>query len=234
MDAQIAISRAPRLSQTAQAVRVGLEHGRLEHHSTQITAPVTVPLPISSTIQVSPTAQAELILVPSPTPAAIESEPALPTVTPADVVPVPPTLAVMLAPLPIRSLVNRRAVQNLPRPQLAWIRTSPRWACVSTAAIQGFLRKIPANALKNVEVTAFDTRFSAQEQGMGLRFLMRILGYAAERIVHGLQGKGGHLATPPAGFIVEGKEGPLQEDELERAANWGSAIGRATNNLQYA
>lgn len=111
---------------------------------------------------------------------------------------------------------------------------SPTQGGRPTQAILEFLRKIPANALKNVEVTAFDTRFSAQAQGLGLRFLMRILGYAAERIAHSLQGKGGHLATPPAGFIVEGKEGPLEEDELERAANWGSAICRATNNLQYA
>jgi flavodoxin I len=111
---------------------------------------------------------------------------------------------------------------------------SPTQGGRPTPAIQEFLRKIPANALKNVQVTAFDTRFSAQEQGLGLRLLMRILGYAAERMARSLQDKGGHLATPPVGFIVEGKEGPLQEDELERAANWGSTLGRAANNLRYA
>jgi len=103
-----------------------------------------------------------------------------------------------------------------------------------TPAIQDFIGKIPANALKNIGVTAFDTRFAAQAQGMGLRLLMRVLGDAAARIAHSLQDKGGYLATPPAGFIVEGKEGPLKAGELERAAAWVIATRRASSNFLYA
>ena len=97
---------------------------------------------------------------------------------------------------------------------------SPVHAGRATPAIKEFLNKIPSTALNNVGVTAFDTRFSEKDKGVGIRILLKILGYAAGRIVGRLKSKGGHLATPPEGFIVEGKEGPLKEGELERAASW--------------
>jgi flavodoxin len=111
---------------------------------------------------------------------------------------------------------------------------SPTQGGRPTRAIQKFLGEIPANALRNVGVTAFDTRFSAQDQGFGLRILMRLLGYAAGRIATSLQGKGGVLATPPEGFIVEEKEGPLKQGELERAAGWATSIDRARSTFQVA
>jgi flavodoxin I len=94
--------------------------------------------------------------------------------------------------------------------------------------MQTFLNQIPAGTLNNVGVTAFDTRVSTEDKGFGLRILMRVLGYAAERIAGALQRKGGQLAQTPAGFIVEGKEGPLREGELARAATWAEGIRRAT------
>jgi flavodoxin len=90
----------------------------------------------------------------------------------------------------------------------------------SSPGMQEFLGKIPADALKDVSVAAFDTRFAVADQGLGLRLLMRTIGYAAPRIADTLQSKGGKLVVPPEGFIVEGKEGPLKQGELERAANW--------------
>lgn len=96
-----------------------------------------------------------------------------------------------------------------------------------TPAIQEFLNNIPANALNNVGVTAFDTRFLAKERGVGLRILLGVIGYAAGRIADGLKGKGGYLVAPPEGFIVQGKEGPLKDGELERAANWAKQIATA-------
>jgi flavodoxin I len=100
---------------------------------------------------------------------------------------------------------------------------SPTHGGRPSPTMQAFLNKIPAHALDNVAVTAFDTRISAEGKGFGLRILMRLLGYAAGRIAASLQAKGGRLALPPAGFIVEGKEGPLQAGELERAAAWARA-----------
>jgi flavodoxin I len=101
-------------------------------------------------------------------------------------------------------------------------------------AMQTFLNQIPAGALNKVRVTAFDTRISAEGKGIGLRILMKLLGYAAERMAGTLQRKGGRLAQPPAGFIVDGKEGPLKAGELERAAQWAQGIQRTTGTLQYA
>jgi flavodoxin I len=101
----------------------------------------------------------------------------------------------------------------------------------ATKAVQDFLGKIPANALKNVNIASFDTRFSPKEKGFGIRILIKVFGYAAGRIAQSLQSKGGHLVTQPEGFIVEGKEGPLREGELERAAQWGKEIVKKQMNV---
>ena len=93
-----------------------------------------------------------------------------------------------------------------------------------TPTIKEFLSKIPANALRNIGVTSFDTRISAKDKGVGIRILLGVLGYAAGRITNNLKGKGGYLAALPEGFIVEGKEGPLKQGELERAADWAKGI----------
>jgi flavodoxin len=111
---------------------------------------------------------------------------------------------------------------------------SPTQGGRPTPPIQDFLGKIPANALENVGVASFDTRFSVQDQGFGLRILMRLLGFAAGRIATSMQTKGGVLATPPEGFIVEGKEGPLKQGELERAASWVASVSRARSTFQVA
>jgi len=101
---------------------------------------------------------------------------------------------------------------------------SPTHAGRATRATKEFLKKIPPNALENVRVTSFDTRFSAKDKGVGTRMLLRVLGYAAGRITESLKGKGGYLAAEPEGFIVEDSEGPLKQGELERAAIWAKGI----------
>lgn len=60
---------------------------------------------------------------------------------------------------------------------------------------------------------AFDTRMD--------RFLS---GGAATKIERRLRAHGYHIVAEPAGFIVEGMEGPLRTGELERAATWGKRI----------
>ena len=93
---------------------------------------------------------------------------------------------------------------------------SPTHGGRPTPAIKEFLRKMPANALKNVSVTSFDTRVT--------NILARAFGYAAGRIADSLKDKGGRLAAVPEGFIVEGTKGPVKEGELERAADWAKGI----------
>ncbi len=103
---------------------------------------------------------------------------------------------------------------------------SPTHGGRPTPAIREFLSRIPANALKNVGVTSFDTRFQAKDKGVGIRILLGVVGYAAGRIANTLKDKGGHLAAPPEGFIVEDNEGPLKEGELEHAASWAKEIAK--------
>lgn len=59
---------------------------------------------------------------------------------------------------------------------------------------------------------------------MGLRLLMSVIRTAAERIAKALVKKGGRLVAEPEGFIVEQKEGPLKQGELERARLWAKGI----------
>lgn len=65
---------------------------------------------------------------------------------------------------------------------------------------------------------------AAEEQGMGLRFLMRVIGYASEKIARRMVGRGAHQLYPSEGFIVKGREGPLEPAELARARKWGKSL----------
>jgi flavodoxin len=88
-----------------------------------------------------------------------------------------------------------------------------------TEGIRDLLEASPA--LAGVHVAAFDTRTAT--------IWNRILpfGYAAPRIAQLLEKKGGTLLAPPEGFVVLGTEGPVQEGELDRAADWAKEIVRA-------
>lgn len=106
---------------------------------------------------------------------------------------------------------------------------SPTQRFRPTAAISDLLKGIPEKRLKNVRVTAFDTRLTTNEikKTPILAFFVRMSGnsaYAATHIANGLRKKGGELVVPPEGFFVEGMEGPLVQGELERAANWARQI----------
>jgi len=94
----------------------------------------------------------------------------------------------------------------------------------ATPELDAFIKQIPANSLAGVSVAAFDTRFEAEEQGVGLRILMSVIRYAAPRIAKTLEKKGGILVAEPEGFIVENKEGPLKQGELERATQWATQL----------
>lgn len=57
------------------------------------------------------------------------------------------------------------------------------------------------NGLKNVMVTAFDTRFDVKEHGLGIKLLLSVIRYAAEKIEKELIKKGGIPMGNPEGFI---------------------------------
>jgi len=84
--------------------------------------------------------------------------------------------------------------------------------------VKAFLGRIPARALEGVRVAAFDTRMTM--------WIARLFGWAADRILAALKAKGGQEASPPQGFIVTGRAGPLKEGEPERAAEWARGLVR--------
>lgn len=103
---------------------------------------------------------------------------------------------------------------------------SPTQKFRPTGAVNRLLKKIPQDSLKGVRVAAFDTRFTVSniERIRILAFFVRIFGYAAKPIANKLEKKGGELVVPPEGFFVLDTEGPLQEGELGRAADWAKQI----------
>lgn len=93
---------------------------------------------------------------------------------------------------------------------------SPTMGGRPTEAIQALL-KAAGPALKGANVATFDTRLTTK--------WVRIFSYAAPRMAGSLQEMGATLLGSPEGFFVLGKEGPLKEGELERAAAWAKGIG---------
>jgi flavodoxin len=98
---------------------------------------------------------------------------------------------------------------------------SPTRGFKPTKDISTFLKSIPREGLRNVRVAAFDTRSDMDDVKSGLlKMLVGWFGYAAKPIADKLVKKGGELIAPPEGFFVKGREGPLRDGELERAAIW--------------
>ncbi len=101
---------------------------------------------------------------------------------------------------------------------------SPTQGGRATMSVQNLINNIPADGLKNSKVAAFDTRFDAKTHGLFIRLLTKTIGYAAEKINEALVDKGGQQTVPPEPFFVLGKEGPLKDGELERAAGWAKKL----------
>ena len=101
---------------------------------------------------------------------------------------------------------------------------SPTRGFNASPLIKAFLAGIPAGGLRGIKVAAFDTRFPASKVPGFLRPLGEALGFADKRIVAGLTKKGGELAAPSGWFYVLDTKGPLQDGELERAAEWARRL----------
>jgi flavodoxin len=92
---------------------------------------------------------------------------------------------------------------------------SPTLGGRPTPAIQAFVAQAAA-APRTAKVAAFDTRLSMK--------FAKIFGYAAGRIADQLTAAGSTLQSPPEGFIVKGRSGPLAEGETARAEQWGKSL----------
>jgi flavodoxin len=94
-------------------------------------------------------------------------------------------------------------------------------------SIAEFLKGLPRDVLRGTSCAAFDTRIDAKQQGIGVRLLVGVIGYAAPKIARELTARGARLVVPPEGFIVEDKEGPVRAGEIERAEAWARSLPAA-------
>ncbi len=84
-----------------------------------------------------------------------------------------------------------------------------------TPAIVAFLGVTTPAALENLPVAAFDTRYHRSRL---------LTGSAAKAIAKRLRKAGAALLLPPESFFVMGREGPLEEGELDRAREWAREL----------
>ena len=93
---------------------------------------------------------------------------------------------------------------------------SPTYGGRPMPSVADFMNKISESAINGKKVAAFDTRIPTK--------IVKIFGFAADRIAKNLKDKGANLVVPAEAFYVAGKEGPLKDGELERAAFWAKTL----------
>ena len=101
---------------------------------------------------------------------------------------------------------------------------SPTHAGRPTVPIQLFIKNLPPDSIKNMPIAAFGTGSSTIGESIFIKFIIWLFGYAAKHIQKGLRLKGGVAVAEPVDFLVKGKEGPLEETEIEKAKQWGREI----------
>lgn len=94
---------------------------------------------------------------------------------------------------------------------------SPTQGWRPTRPIRSFLAEIAPTRLQGMAIACFDTRFARPRW---------LTGSAAAEMAKGLQQAGVSLAVPPESFFVKASEGPLQADELDRAATWARVLAQ--------
>ena len=99
-------------------------------------------------------------------------------------------------------------------------------------AVSEFLKGLPDGTVKQLAFASFDTRIDVRRRGFGLKALLAVIGYAAPKLARELSRRGAHQVVPPEGFIVEDREGPLREGELERARQWANQIAAIASKEQ--
>ena len=102
---------------------------------------------------------------------------------------------------------------------------SPTQGWRPTPAIRSFLATLGTEKLPDLSVACFDTRFPKPRW---------LTGSAARVMARTVRALGAAQAAPPESFFVSGREGPLVEGELDRAAVWANALLTKMGALQPA
>ena len=86
------------------------------------------------------------------------------------------------------------------------------------------LGSIGPGSLAGVRVAVFDTRIPEPRMPGFLRLIVKVTGYAAEKMAKALTARGAELVGQPGKFYVLDSKGPLMEGELQRAAEWAKSL----------
>jgi len=84
-----------------------------------------------------------------------------------------------------------------------------------SAELRQAVECLGSHALDHIRVAAFDTRVPGPRV---------VTGSAAVRLGRLLRRRGAWLVVPPASFIVSGREGPLEQGELDHARTWAHEV----------
>jgi flavodoxin len=96
---------------------------------------------------------------------------------------------------------------------------SPTHGGRSTEKISTFINHVNTKKYNSMKAAVFDTRFEKESHGFILKIVMKVFGFAADKMAASLE-KNGISVVGSTGFIVEDKEGDLKKGELERAKKW--------------
>jgi hypothetical protein len=90
--------------------------------------------------------------------------------------------------------------------------------------MKSYLTSIPSNSLKGIRIAAFDTRADVKTvNNLFLTMMVKMFGYAAEKIEKQLIAKGG-LSAGTAWFFVSDSKGPLMDGETVRVEQWAKEL----------
>jgi flavodoxin len=106
-------------------------------------------------------------------------------------------------------------VESIPSDLDLLVVGSPTQAHGVEQTMKDFLDAVPTERVRDVRLAVFDTR---------VKWPKLLSGSAADGIAKRLERKGARLIHEPESFFVGDKEGPLLEDELTRASEWGEHL----------
>lgn len=106
---------------------------------------------------------------------------------------------------------------------------SPTRGFRPTPGMQEFIDGLGDDMLAGRRAATFDTRLDLETvHPAPLRWVVEVGGYAATTLDRMLADKGCVMTGKPAGFLVGGTEGPLQDGEIERASSWLRTLADTT------
>ena len=92
-----------------------------------------------------------------------------------------------------------------------------------TEPIKKFIENLPKKNNYTIKAITFDTSFPTSNMGFFINHIVKIFGNAAPRLSKELNKREIKVIDSKI-FYVLGKEGPLQEGEIERAKEWTDRI----------